>query len=167
VSEVAAVNASPLIFLAKAGRLDLLRSIGASRILVPAAVLLEVTAPGHLDAVARAVSAATWLEAVSVESIPPMVGAWDLGSGESAVVAAALARPGARAIIDDLSGRRCALAVGVEVIGTLGVVIAAHRRGQVIDPKELLLELREHGMWLSDSVVERALQLASEGRRSK
>lgn len=35
VSEVIVVNASPLIFLGNAGRIDLLLALGASRILVP------------------------------------------------------------------------------------------------------------------------------------
>jgi len=67
---------------------------------------------------------------------------------------------GSTSVIDDLEGRRCALALGLDVMGTLGVVIAAYRRGEIENPKQLLLDLRASGMWLSDRVIERALKLA-------
>ena len=41
--------------------------------------------------------------------------------GESTVLAWALAHPGARAIIDDLHGRRCAEALGIPLRGTVGL----------------------------------------------
>ncbi len=102
----------------------------------------------YTDLAARSVAEAGWIERAAPSPIPAEVTEWDLGPGESAVIATALATPGARAIIDDLSGRRCALAVGLEVMGTLGVVIAAHRLGHVADPRAVLLDLRAHGSGL-------------------
>jgi predicted nucleic acid-binding protein len=162
--EAVVVNASPLVFLGNAGRMDLLRAIGAVRVIVPHAVLAEVTATQHTDLAARSVAEAGWIERAAPSPIPAEVTEWDLGPGESAVIATALATPGARAIIDDLSGRRCALAVGLEVMGTLGVVIAAHRLGHVADPRAVLLDLRAHGMWLADAVIGRALLMAGVKR---
>ncbi len=160
VSDVLIVNASPLVFLGNAGHLELLRGIGASRVIVPQAVFDEVTDTAHADSAARLLIATEWIERAAVVVIPTNVLEWDLGPGESAVVATALGIPGARAVIDDLNGRRCALALGLDVIGTLGVVIAAYRRGVVADPRAVMLELRDHGMWLSDAVFEHALRLA-------
>lgn len=159
-SEFLVVNASPLVFLGNAGHLELLRAIGASRVMVPQAVFDEVTDAAHPDAAAHIVSAAGWIERVPPSAIPASVSAWDLGPGESSVIAVALGHPGARVVIDDLSGRRCALAHGVEVIGSLGVVIGAHRRGVVVDSRAVMLDLRARGMWLSDAILERALRLA-------
>lgn len=92
-------------------------------------------------------------------TIPAAITQWDLGPGESAVLATALSLPAARPVVDDLAGRRCARAFRLNVIGTLGVVVAAHRRGAIGDPRALLLELRASGMWLSDTVIESALRL--------
>lgn len=161
MSDTLVVNASPLIFLGNAGRLDLLRATGASRIIVPQAVLDEVTATPHDDRAARAVAESDWIERFAPVDLPPTITEWDLGSGESAVIAAALQVAGSRPVIDDLAGRRCALAVGLEVMGTLGIVIAAYRRRKIDDPRQVLLDLRAAGMWMSDKVIEGALQLAS------
>lgn len=158
--DVLIVNASPLIFLGNAGRIDLLRAIGANRIIVPEPVFDEVTAGGHADKAARAVSAAAWLEKRASPAVPESVVAWDLGAGESSVIATALQMPGAHVVIDDLSGRKCGLALGIGVVGTLGVIIGAHRRGRVADPRAVLLELRAAGMWLSDGIIARALHIA-------
>jgi predicted nucleic acid-binding protein len=158
--DVLIVNASPLIFLGKAGRIELLRTIGATRILVPETVFEEVAHCGHTDVAARALLGSDWIERTPAPVAPTSVIEWDLGAGESSVIATALRHPESSAVIDDLCGRRCAHALGVDVIGTLGVVIAAHRRGAIENPREVLLELRATGMWLSDAVIARALQLA-------
>lgn len=158
------VNASPLIFLGNAGRLDLLRVVGASRVVVPQAVFDEVTSTPHADRAAHAVAQADWIERVATLTLSAAIVEWDLGPGESEVIAACLQITGASPVIDDLAGRKCALALGLHPIGTLGVVIAAHRRGHLDDPRQVLLDLRASGMWLSDTVIERALRLAGIGR---
>ncbi len=87
---VLVINASPLIFLGNAGRLELLRTLGASRIIVPAPVFDEVIAGGHADRAAQSISDATWLEKRPSPPIPASVVAWEIGKGESSVTATAL-----------------------------------------------------------------------------
>ncbi len=106
------VNASPLVVLARAGRLDLLRLVG-ERVLVPEAVGAEVRA--HSDEAARALDTEAWIEEVPDDPIPGVLAAWDLGAGESAVLAWALAHPGTLAVIDDYAARTCAAVLGVPV----------------------------------------------------
>jgi len=106
------------------------------------------------------VRSATWIVPVAVTSVPQAVAAWDLGPGESEVIALGLDNRNTRLVIDDLAGRKCALALALDVIGTLGVVVAAYKRKDIEDPSAVLAELRDAGMWLSDSVIAHALQLA-------
>ena len=160
MSDVLVVNASPLIFLGNAGRLDLLRVLGATRVVVPQPVFDEVIYGGHTDKAARALSDTPWLEQRPSPSVPDSITAWEIGKGESSVIATALQESDARVVIDDMNGRKCALAHGLSVSGTLGVVIAAYRQGRIDDPRQLLLELRAAGMWLSDGVISRALRVA-------
>jgi predicted nucleic acid-binding protein len=156
------VNASPLIFLGNAGRLDLLRATGASRIIAPQAVVDEVTASQHDDRASRSINESKWIERAAPIDMPSAILERDLGPGESSVIALALATPRSRPVIDDLLARRCALALGLNVMGTLGVAVAAFRRGEVDDLRQIFTELRAAGMWLSDTVIERALRLAQQ-----
>ncbi|HEX3110887.1 MAG TPA: DUF3368 domain-containing protein [Thermoanaerobaculia bacterium] len=164
--DVLVVNASPLIFLGNAGRVDLLNQIGATQIIVPQSVFDEVTAASHEDRASRAVAEAEWLVRLSPSPPPSTVVEWDLGAGESDVISACIQIGGASPVIDDLAGRKCALALGLRPIGTLGIVIRAYRCGTISDPRQLLLDLRSAGMWLSDAVLEHALRLAGVGLRS-
>jgi predicted nucleic acid-binding protein len=157
----AVVNASPLIYLSAAGHLDLLR-IAAAEVVVPEAVAREVHRWGADDPAARALATTSWLKAVSDATLPPSVQAWDLGAGESAVIAWALSHPGATAIVDDLAARRCAVTLGVPVRGTLGLVLVARRRGRIPSARQVIRELREAGMYLSEAVADKALGLVGE-----
>lgn len=159
--EVWIVNASPLIFLGNAGMLDLLRLVASGRVLVPEAVWGEVVSSNHADRAAKSVADAHWLERIASPAMPTSVIEWDLGAGESSVIAAALEQQATRVVIDDLSGRKCALSLGVAVSGTLGLVLAAHRRGHIQDPVRILSELRNAGMWLSDATLAKALRIAA------
>ncbi len=158
--DVLVVNASPLVFLGNAGRLDLLQAPGASRVVVPEAVFQEVVGSRHQDRAQAALVGAGWIERIGPTPIPARVIEWDLDPGEAEVIALALATPGATAVLDDLMGRKCALALGVGITGTLGIVMAAARSGYVKDPREVILGLRASGMWLSDATISRAFRLA-------
>jgi len=158
--ETLVINASPLIFLGNAGQLEFLRAGSASRIVVPPSVLDEITTSEHADRAARPVAEAGWIERAPAVSIPAEVTEWDLGPGESAVIATCLHLGNARPVIDDLAGRKCARSFGPRVIGTVGLVIAAHRLRRIDNPRKTLLDLRASGMWISDAVIDQALRLA-------
>lgn len=161
MAEPAVANASPIIFLAQGGHLDLLQ-LTADRILVPTPVALEIRRRGSEDVTARALDATSWLEIVDPPPVPSVIHTWDLGPGESAVLAWARAHPGCEAIIDDLAARRCAATLGVPVRGTLGLVLLAKNRGRIPLARPVLEALRQAGMYLSDRVVDDALALVGE-----
>jgi predicted nucleic acid-binding protein len=48
------------------------------------------------------------------------------------------------------------------VRGTLGIVLAARRKGRIPAARPVLLRLREAGMYLSDSILERSLARVGE-----
>lgn len=161
MAERPAVNASPLIFLARAGLFDLLQVAGAE-IIVPEAVAEEIMRRGETDVTAQAVNVTTWLTVVQTPPVPPQIQAWGLGQGESSVLAWGCAHSGTEIIVDDLAARRCAEVFGIPTRGTLGLVLAAKQRGRITAARPVLDELRRAGMYLSDRVMNRALALVGE-----
>lgn len=158
MADAAVVNASPLIFLAKAGFVDLLR-VASPQIMVPEQVALEIGRRGPDDVTAKALAGTPWLISVPVTTIPPLIQSWDLGAGESAVLAYALQNPGMVAIIDDGVGRRCAEVLGVPLSGTLGLVLLAKQRGMISSARQVIATLKDHGMYLSEKTIDQALTL--------
>jgi predicted nucleic acid-binding protein len=123
VSEAWVVNASPLILFSRVNRLDLIERL-APTILIPNAVIEEVRAGQPKDR--SAATALKWAERYRVDDVTVVASIehWDLGLGESQVIAHSVGAP-RWAVLDDRAARRCAVAHGISVIGSLGVVLRA------------------------------------------
>jgi predicted nucleic acid-binding protein len=161
LAERPAVNASPLILLARANLLDFLQLAGPE-IVVPSPVADEIRREGPQDPAARALGTISWLTVVEPPPVPAVIQAWDLGAGESSVLAWAHAHPGTLVIVDDLPGRRCAAALNIPVRGTLGLVLLAKQRGRIEAARPILQAMRASGMYLSEGVLSQALALVGE-----
>ena len=72
------------------------------------------------------------------------------------------AHPGSEAILDDLAARRCAATFNIPVRGTLGLALIPKQHGRVPSARQLLEQLRQGGMYLSDRVMNKALALVGE-----
>jgi predicted nucleic acid-binding protein len=155
------VNASPLILLAKARQLDLLRA-GVPEIIIPDAVLREVSARGPGDPVLLEVQRAAWLQVVPAPPTPPEVLVWDLGDGESSVLAMALNDPECEAILDDRDARRCAQTLGIGSRGTIGLIVLARQIGLIPSARPVLEQVRRAGLFVTDDLVRQALALVGE-----
>lgn len=154
------IDSSPLIVLFNSQLANLLPQLFTT-VDVPPTVWKEVTAYKN-DAAARSLSQATWAKQTAAGSIADSVAAWDLGSGESAVISYAIARPNYTAIVDDAAARRCAISLGVPTLGTGGLIVLAKKRGLIASVTEPIESLRNQGLWLSDSLVALLKQQAGE-----
>ncbi len=155
------VNASPLILLGKVEQLQLLEAL-PEQIAVPRAVIREVSAKPDGE---RSVQALTALEsAIIVDDEVPQANilSWDLGAGETQVISHAVANTSDRVVIDDLEARRCAKAMGLAVIGTLGIVGRAKVAGLIERAGPVIQRLREAGLYASDEIVQRLLREVGE-----
>jgi len=115
------INASPLILLGKTEQLGLLVAL-ADQIAVPRAVVAEVGAKADGDRILQTVRTSASFVIVDDETPPVDILGWDLGAGETQVITGAIVHAADRVVIDELEARRCAKAMGLAVIGTLGVV---------------------------------------------
>lgn len=161
VARVFVPDASPLIFLARVGHLGLLAQI-AHDVMVPVAVMDELDAGFSRDRAAEAVRAATGVRTVPDTQVPPEVARSDLGVGESQVIALAMSLAGAEAILDDRAARRCAAALGVPILGTIGILTIARRLDLIPALKPVLDALKAHGMRLAPQLRAEALKVVGE-----
>lgn len=160
MSEAWVVNASPLILLTRIGRTDLIERLSPG-IAVPDAVVEEVRAGHHKDSTAA--RAIAWAENYRVQDLPLVASIehWDLGAGESQVIAHCIGRS-RWAVLDDLAARRCAAAHGIQTVGTLGIVLRAKAKQQIDAARPLVEALRAAGMFLDDRFMNDALARVGE-----
>ncbi|MBF0151764.1 MAG: DUF3368 domain-containing protein [Magnetococcales bacterium] len=164
MAETAIINASPLIFLGRAGRLELLKGM-VDHCFVPEPVRIEIFRRGENDRTVRALSMNPWIQVLAAPAIPETIAAWGLGAGESSVMALAMTCLGQQntiAVIDDLAARHCAATLGIPVRGTLGLVLMARKRGLIPLARPVMEELIAHGMFLSRSVLDQAMSRVGE-----
>lgn len=156
------VDTSPLIFLAKLDRLDLL-TMGADMVWVPQAVLDEVRAkPDEATQAIEQVSQ-RWLSVHRVsnrEAVEMLLANLDLGEAEAIVLAKEVKAD--KVVMDDLDARRYARRVGLDLIGTMGLLLAAHLRGEIPSIREEIERLQELGFRVAQPLVEAILREAGE-----
>src|SRR4051812_11119973 len=156
------VDTSPLIFLSKLNRLDLLQR-GAERILAPPAVLQEVQE--HRDEVAAEIEAArhSWLrvQPVGDRGVVEVLMA-DLDAGEAEAIALARETQAQRVVMDDLDGRRFAQRLGLAPVGTLGLLLAARLRGELPSLRQEIDRLQAAGFRVRESLRRAVLGEAGE-----
>lgn len=184
-----AADASPVILLHRVGRLDLLGGLGTGTFLPlevieevsrgPAAIPLSALRaafgltgrPLHVLPDDDATSGRTVrmlaadLTALDVTApAPPALRARDLGPGATAARRVALQGRVQEygAVLDDLQARRTAASLGVAVVGTLGIVMRAKRRGIVESARRLFGELRAAGLFATDEFLEAAARDVGE-----
>jgi predicted nucleic acid-binding protein len=102
------------------------------------------------------------LAAFAPHGPPANILSWDLGPGETQVVSHAVLHGADRVVIDDLEARRCAKAMGLANIGTLGIVGRAKAAGLIDRTGPVVQRLRETGLYASDDIVQRLLREVGE-----
>jgi predicted nucleic acid-binding protein len=155
VSEVWVVNASPVIVLAKASHLRLLKDL-ADELILPDAVVAEVLAGPKSDPARQALEGG-WGVRQAPATIPGDILEWGLGAGETAVLELARERAPATAILDDAAARACAKTFGIPLLGTLGVILRAKKCGLIPQATDVLKAIRAAGLHLDDRTIRLAL----------
>lgn len=154
-------NASPIVFLAKLNRFELLR-LGVDEVLVPTEVIKEIRA--KQDEVTTCVERhlGTWLRECVLAQPETMQVLVDLDAGERAVIAQALQERVNTIATDDMAARRLARRLGLKPIGTVGLLLAAKKRGMLQSLRNEIARLRDLGFWITDDLVRHALREAGE-----
>jgi uncharacterized protein len=155
-------NTGPLIALAMVGHLELLPRL-YGRVLVPHAVLNEATIAGAGRIGADEIAAADWLVGIHADTLPEPLLAMELGQGEAEVILMAQRLKAEWVLIDDRRARRIAeQAYGLQVKGSVGILVAAKRQGLIPTVRPILESLTTQGYYLSRRVIDRVIEEAGE-----
>ncbi len=156
------VDSSPLILLARIGRLPLLRSL-YGELLMPTAVHQETVLQDPKRPGAQAIAKADWIRIREVtDAMAVTMLRQQVGSGESEAIVLALESAADLLIIDDAKGRRIAEAYGIPAVGSIGVLIQAKKRGIIEAVKPDLDAIQQAGLRMNSHLYTQALRLAEE-----
>ena len=156
--ETIVINTGPLILLEKAGALDLPARL-AYRFVCPSAVRLELDAGA---AKGYAAVKAAWLTVLPLKVPLSALAQATLDAGEAEVIQLALERGFRQVCLDDLRGRRIALASGLRVTGVLGLLALAKNTGLISAMKPYCDQLMKGGAWYSPELIKRVLSGVGE-----
>ena len=157
------INTGPIIAaVAATGSLEWLPSL-YGRIVIPYEVVQEIEAggPGNPEILClRAISERvqigrekTTLDAALLRELDP---------GEASVICSALTGDIDTVAIDEKAGRRIARIRGLNVTGSLGMLLKAKQHGAISSLGACVARMRSHGIWISEDLVAEALRLSNE-----
>lgn len=156
-------NSSPLINLARIGKLNLLPRI-FGRIIIPNAVWQEVTVEDQDYPGADEIRQAKWIQRAAVSNRQLVHSLrQELDAGEAEAIALAVEINADWLLMDERLGRQTARHFELGYIGLIGVGKLAKMRGEVSALKPLLDQLRDlAGFRISQSLYEQVLRETGE-----
>jgi predicted nucleic acid-binding protein len=154
-------NTSPLLYLHRIGGIEWLPKL-FDEVWIPDAVRNELLAGKERGYDVPNPDELKWLKILNPKSMPSEWLALDLGAGELAAMALALENRDSVVLLDDMLARRTAQAAGLQVWGTLKVLLEAKSNGLVDKIEPFISHLNDSGMWVSDEIKQRILTLAGE-----
>lgn len=158
MAERIVVNTGPLIALARADALDIIGQL-AFEFMCPPAVRRELDEGADLG---HPAVTASWLAVTPLARPLDPVATTILDAGEAAVIQLALDEGIGRVCIDERRGRQLGRAVGLDVIGSLGLLLRAKTAGLLDELRPYLERLQAAGIWYDEDLLERVLAAAGE-----
>jgi predicted nucleic acid-binding protein len=81
-----------------------------------------------------------------------------LDKGEASSIALALETDNSILIIDEIKGRRIAQSFNIDIIGTIGIILLADKKGLISDVIGTILRLVNKGFRLSDILINKIIE---------
>lgn len=154
-------NTSPLLYLYRIGGIEWLPKL-FDEVWTPEAVRNELQAGRTKGYDVPNPDDYSWLSIVNPKSTPSEWLALDLGAGEIASMALVLENSDRVVLLDDMLARRTAQVAGLQVWGTLKVLLEAKSNGLIDKVEPYTTTLSDSGMWISAEIGQRILKLTGE-----
>jgi predicted nucleic acid-binding protein len=130
---------------------------------IPEAVKQEVISGGTDSLGVKEIKTEKWIRARKIKNkLAKEYLLTEIHDGEAEVIILAEELKADIIIMDDKLGRRIAKLRGFKVVGTLRILIAAKKKGLIIEIKPLIEKLKEAGFWISDDVYKAILKESGE-----
>jgi predicted nucleic acid-binding protein len=158
MTRIIVCDTGPLLHLSEAGAVDLLSLTG--KVLIPPLVVTE------FETNAQGWNPPQWVQVVALEKsgqrkVERWVGAEHIHSGEAEAIALALQERANWLLTDDASARQFAESLGLEVHGSIAILLWSMATG-IVQEKELAIQLMNRlaksSLWISDRVLQEAYQ---------
>ena len=153
-------NSSPLIFLCKIGRINILHTL-FSKVYAPVSVYQEIIASGKDDDACNQITKMISSKEIDVfgvkneVAIRALMGRLHLGEVEVIIGAKELNIN--NVILDDGYARKKAKFLGLSVVGTLGILKLAHKKGFIESFEDELKRLINVGFRISAELMNQIL----------
>ena len=159
-------DTTPLISLMKASRLELLATL-FHEALIPEAVFSELTANPRFQAEADQIRKAPYIKVVSVseqKAVDILRRSSGLDLGESEAIVFADDQKADVLLMDEAKGRKVAKAMGLYIMGTVGVLLFAFEKNVLTDSevKKALEQLQQADRRIGDELIQYALRKLSK-----
>ena len=149
--KVVIADTSCLIVLNQIGKLSLLEKL-YTKIFITQEILQEFN--GSIPA---------WIKVKEVKDKKAQeILELDLDKGEASAIALCLGYKDCLLIIDERKGRSIAKKLGLQISGTLGIILKAKETGVVPSVKEILKELEKYNFWISEPLKNKILTKSGE-----
>ncbi len=124
-------DTTPIISLIKIDKLDILKGLFVE-VQIPEAVFNELTSNVLFKEEAKAVEACDYIKKMSVEnmkSVDLLRRSTNLDAGESEAIVLADSLNNSILLIDEAKGRKIAKNMGLNIMGTIGILLVAYEDG--------------------------------------
>ena len=153
-------NTTPILSLLKISKLDLLEKL-YDEVIIPSAVFQEIET-GRKKEYYQDLTQLHWIKITDLKNPDSKEFFTDLDDGEAEVLILAKEQNADLVIMDEILGRRFANQLGLNLTGTIGVLLKAKENGLIESVSDLLTELIEKGTWLNPKLVSKIKELTKE-----
>ena len=155
------INTSPWIALSICAKTKLLKQL-YEEVYMPIGVKEEILIGGEEKVGVIELGKSSWLKVEEVTDIEKPKLLYELDRGEAEVIILAKEKKIKEVLIDEKVARMQAKILGLEVIGTLGLLLMAKKKGLLSEIKPLIKKMLQRGIWIRSETVKGILEEAGE-----
>ena len=155
------INTSPWIALSICEKTELLKQL-YDEIYMPIGVKEEILMGGEEKVGVIELGKSSWLKIEKIIDSERSRLLYELDRGEAEVIILAREKKIREVLIDEKVARMQAKILGLEVIGTLGLLLRAKKKGLLFRIKPLIERMLQRGIWIRNKTIKGILKEAGE-----